>query len=199
MINNNNKEPSKSQPEIQKTPIETLLEVEKTRSEEYLNRLKYMQADFENFKRRYDREVEQIKNHSNERLTIQLLDVVDELELAINMGKIAETPQTLIEGVEITLKKLKKILEQEGVTEVNCTEGKVFDPTVANAILTEEREDYEPCTILQIIRKGYIMKGRVIRPSIVKVSVKNKEKTENQSNNKQTIIEEKNNEEPKNK
>lgn len=188
-----NKKEDKPKAEAKKTDFEKLLEAEKQRSEEYLNKLKYMQADFENLKRRFDREIEQIKNHSNERLVIQLLDIVDELELAIKTGNNAENPQTtLIEGVEITLKKLKKMLEQEGVTEIDCIEGKIFNPTVANAVLTEEREDCEDCTILQIIRKGYIMKGRVIRPSIVKVSVKNKQKTENQNNNKQT--EEKNNE-----
>jgi molecular chaperone GrpE len=177
---NNKKEPS-STPEPKKVNIEDALKAEKQRSEEYLNRLKYMQADFENLKHRFNREIEQIKNHSNERLVIQLLDIVDELELAINMGKKVETPQSLLEGVEMTLKKLRKILEQEGVTEVNCVEGKTFDPTSTTAALTEEREDCEDCTILQIIRKGYIMKGRVIRPSVVKVSVKGKPKTENQS------------------
>ncbi|MCL2288506.1 MAG: nucleotide exchange factor GrpE [Candidatus Bathyarchaeota archaeon] len=187
MVNISNKETTKTQLETQKAEHAKLLEAEKKRSEEYLNQLKYMQADFENLKRRFDREIEQIKNHSNERLAIQLLDVVDELELAIKVGKNAETTQTpLIEGVEMTLKKLRKILEHEGVTEIDCVEGKIFDPTVANAVLTEDREDCEDCTILQIIRKGYIMKGRVIRPSIVKVSVKDKQKTENQNNNKQT-------------
>ncbi|MCL1970226.1 MAG: nucleotide exchange factor GrpE [Candidatus Bathyarchaeota archaeon] len=178
-MTNNNKETNKTPNETQKISIEKLLEAEKQRSEEYLNRLKYMQADFENLKRRFDRDVEQIKNHSNERLIIQLLEIVDELELAIKVGKSAETAQkTLIDGVEMTLKKLGKILEQEGVTEVDCFAGKIFNPTIANAVLTEEREDCEDCTILQVIRKGYIMKGRVIRPSIVKVSIKNKQKTE---------------------
>jgi molecular chaperone GrpE len=183
MVNIGKKETAKPQSETQKISFEKLLEAEKIRSEEYLNRLKYMQADFENLKRRFDRDIEQIKNHSNERLTIQLLEIVDELELAINVGKSAETPQSIVEGVEMTLKKIGKILEQEGVTEVDSVEGKIFDPAVANAVLTEEREDCEDCTILQVIRKGYIMKGRVIRPSIVKVSIKNKQKTENQSNN----------------
>jgi len=179
----NNKKETKPQPETQKADFEKLLEAEKKLSEEYFNRLKYMQADFENLKRRFDRETEQIKNHSNEHLVTQLLDVVDELELAIKVGKCTENSQTsLLEGVEMTLKKLKKTLEQQGVTEVDCIEGKVFDSTVANAVLTEEREDCKDCTILQVIRKGYSMKGRVIRPSIVKVSVKNKPKTENQNN-----------------
>jgi len=178
----NIKKEGKYQPETVKVDFEKLLEAEKQRSEEYLNRLKYMQADFENFKRRHDREIEQIKNHSNERLVIQLLEVVDELELAINMGKNVEAPKTLLEGVEMTLKKLRKLLEQEGVIEAECAEGKVFDPASANAVLTEERDDCEECTILQVIRKGYIMKGRVIRPSVVKVSVKSKPKSENQNN-----------------
>jgi molecular chaperone GrpE len=166
--------------DAKKLNLKELFDAEKKRSEEYLNSLKYMKADYENLKRRFDRETEQIKNHSNERLVIQLLDLVDELELAVNVGKNAENPQnTLIDGVEMTLKKFRKILEQEGVTEVNCVEGKVFDPASANAVLTEEREDCEDCTILQIIRKGYIMRGRVIRPSVVKVSVKSKSKTGN--------------------
>ena len=177
-----NKE-TKHQSETQKINLEKLLEAEKKQSEEYLNRLKYMQADFENLKNRFDRETEQIKKHSNERLLTQLLDIVDELEMAIKVGKNVDTPQTsLLEGVEMTYKKLKKLLEQEGVTEVDCKEGNIFNPTSANAVLTEEREDCEDCTILQIIRKGYIMKGRVIRPSVVKVSIKSKPKTENQSN-----------------
>jgi molecular chaperone GrpE len=173
---------TKTKPEQEQVDLEKLLETEKKRSEDYLNRLKYMQADFENFKRRFDREIEQIRNHSNERLITALLEVVDELELAVKVGECAENPQkTLLEGVEMTLKKLKKVLEQEGVTEVDCVEGKVFDPSSANAVLTEERDDCEDCTILQIIRKGYSMKGRVIRPSVVKVSVKCKPKTENQN------------------
>ncbi|MCL2135056.1 MAG: nucleotide exchange factor GrpE [Candidatus Bathyarchaeota archaeon] len=179
----NNKKENNTEPETKKINYEELFEAEKQRSEEYLNKLKYMQADLENFKRRFDRETEQIKNYSNERLVTQLLDVVDELELAINVGKNVETPQkNLLDGIEMTLKKLRKVLEQEGLNEVDCVEGKIFDPTSANAALTEEREDYEDCTILQVIRKGYIMKGRVIRPSVVKVSVKSKSKPENQSN-----------------
>ncbi|MGD6934451.1 MAG: nucleotide exchange factor GrpE [Candidatus Bathyarchaeia archaeon] len=178
---------TKPEPETQKADFEKLLEAEKKRSEDYLNRLKYMQADFENLKRRFERETEQIRNHCNERLVTLLLEVVDELELAVKVGKSAEKPQkNLIEGIEMTLKKLKKVLEQEGVTEVACVEGKVFDPSSANAVLTEERDDCEDCTILQVIRKGYNMKGRVIRPSIVKVSVKCKPKTENQNQSNQT-------------
>jgi molecular chaperone GrpE len=159
--------------------FEELLENEKKRSEDYLNRLKYLQADFENFKKRFDREMDQIRCYSNERIVIQLLDVVDELELAVKNGEISnQSTQSLLEGVEMTLNKLRKVLEQEGVTEIPDPQGKPFDSSFHNSIATEEREDVAESTVIDQIRKGYILRGRVIRPSIVRVAIKPK----NQSN-----------------
>ena len=140
-----------------------------------------MQADFENFKKRQEREAEQLKNYGNERIIILLLEVADELELAVKNGEISTSPESLIEGVELTLKKLRKVLEQEGVTAIESPQGKAFDPTRHNAIAAVEREDVEDSTVIEEIRKGYMMKGRVIRPTIVKVAVKPKQK-ENPSN-----------------
>ena len=151
--------------------FEKLLEGEKKRSEDYLTRLQYMQADFENLKKRFDRETQQIKNYCNERLLVQLLDVVDELELAVKVAKSSENQQkSLVEGVEMTLKKLRKVLEQEGVKPIECTEGTIFDPNLHNAIAAEERDDVEACTVIEEIRKGYKMKDKVLRPSIVRVA-----------------------------
>jgi molecular chaperone GrpE len=175
--------------ESQPDNFEERLECEKRRSEDYLTRLKYLQADFENFKKRNDRESEQIKNYGNERLVIQLLDVVDELELAVKNGEISTVPESLLEGVELTLKKLRKVLEQEGVTPIPSPEGKVLDPKFHNAIVIEERDDLADSTVIEEIRKGYVMKCKVIRPSIVKVAVKPKN---NKNLSNQT--EEKNNE-----
>jgi molecular chaperone GrpE len=169
--------------------FEERLDCEKKRSEDYLTRLKYLQADFENFKKRNDREVEQIKIYGNECLVTQLLDVVDELELAIKNSEISNSPDCLIEGVELTLKKLRKVLEREGVNPIENPEGKVLDPTRHNAIAAVERDDVADSTVIEEIRKGYIMRGKVIRPTIVKVAVKPKN---NQNLSNQT--EEKNNE-----
>jgi molecular chaperone GrpE len=162
--------------------LEQLLEGERKRAEDYLTRLSYLQADLENFKKRFDREAEQIKNYCTERLVIQLLDVVDELELAVKNGEVSTSPESLIEGVEMTLKKLRKVLEQEGVTPIESPEGKVFDPIRHNAIAAVERDDVADSTVIEEIRKGYMMKGKVIRPTIVKVAVKPKN---NQSNQKE--------------
>jgi molecular chaperone GrpE len=166
--------------ERQQIDFEKLLESEKKRSEDYLTRLRYMQADLENVKKRFDREIEQNRSYSNERIVTQLLDVVDELELAVIVAKSAEVPQkALVEGVEMTLKKLRKVLEQEGVTPIECTEGTLFDPNRHNAIAAEERDNVKTCTVIECIRKGYTMKDKVLRPSIVRVA-----NPKSQSNNK---------------
>jgi molecular chaperone GrpE len=151
--------------------LEKKLDCEKKRSEDYLNRLAYLQADLENLKKRYDREAEQAKAYANERLIVSLLEVVDELELALKVSA-SSTQKSMMEGVEMTLKKLRKVLEQECVSPIECTVGKVFDPSKQNAVATVERDDVAPCTIIEEIRKGYLLKDRLIRPCIVKVSVK---------------------------
>ncbi len=166
------------QEEQPKDSIEQLLDNERKRSEDYLIRLKYLQADLENFKSRSAREAEQVRNYCTEHFVIQLLDVVDELELAVKNAEISTSPEPLIEGVEMTLKKFRKVLEQEGVTPIDSPEGKAFDPTRHNAVAVVERDDVADGTVLEEIRKGYMMRGKVVRPTIVKVAVKPK----NQSN-----------------
>jgi molecular chaperone GrpE len=160
------KEPKEQQP-----TLEQQLDAEKKRSEEYLTRLKYLQADFENLKKRCDRQMAEVKSYCTEHLVIELLEVVDELELAIKTAQSTDSAHSLIEGVQMTLKKLRKVLEQEGVTPIDC-EGKAFDPSRHNAIATTERDDVHECVVVEEVRKGYVMKDKVIRPCIVKVAVK---------------------------
>jgi molecular chaperone GrpE len=148
-----------------------LLEAEK-RSEDYLTRLKYLQADFENFKKRSDRQIEEAKKYCTERLVTQLLDVQDELEMALKTAQTADSAKPLIEGVQMTLKKLRKVLEQEGVSPIECEAGKIFNPACHHAVSAAERDDVEACVVTEEVRKGYKMKDKVIRPSIVKVAVK---------------------------
>ena len=151
--------------------LQKLLDTEKQRSQEYLNKLQYLQADFENQKKRFEREAESIRKYCTERIITELLDVLDELDLAVKAAKNTNDQQTaLVDGVEMTQKKLRKVLEQEGVIQIPCTQGTVFDPVCHNAIAVEEREDAEACLILEEIRKGYKIKDKVLRPSIVKVT-----------------------------
>jgi molecular chaperone GrpE len=162
------------QSEENKTQLETLqhdLDEEKKRSEEYFTRLKCALADLENLKKRCDRQLEEAKKYGSEKLIIELLDVADELELAIESSRNSEAGKTLIQGVEMTLKKLTATLKKEGVSPIECV-GKPFNPSKHDAAARIEKEGVEECTVVEEVRKGYIMKEKVIRPSIVKVVVK---------------------------
>jgi molecular chaperone GrpE len=147
------------------------LDEEKKRSEEYLTRLKYMQADFENLKKRSDRQLEEAKKYGNERLIVELLGVVDELEMAVKSGRSSKSAETINQGVEMTLRKLKKVLENEGVSPIDCV-GEPFDPSKHNAVEKMEKDGVEDCTVVEEVKKGYAMREKVIRPSIVKIVAK---------------------------
>ena len=150
------------------------LEEEKKRSEDYLNRLKYMQADFENLKKRLDRQLEEVRKYCNERLVLELLGIVDELEVAVQEGIQTESMAVFLQGVEMIMKKLKRVLEKEEVSPIECV-GQAFDPSKHEVIAKVEND--EEGKIIEEIRKGYIMKGKVIRPSVVKITVKPSSKT----------------------
>lgn len=162
--------------EVEAKKIEALraaLEEEKRRSEDYLNRLKYMQADFENFRKRIDRHIDEIKRQSSERIVLGLLDVVDELEMAIKNAKSAGSLEALINGVEMTLKKLNKVLAGEGVSQIECI-GKPFDPSFHEVACVVDGDS--DGLVVEEVRRGYMMGGRVIRPSVVKISKKSSSK-----------------------
>jgi len=154
----------------QEEKAEKALETEKKLSEEYLIQLKYARADLENLKKRFDRQLEDVKKYSNERIITELLDVVDELEMAIKSARSSNSTETLAQGVEMTLKKLAKILESEGVFPISSVDA-LFDPAKHNAVAKTEKEGVEECKIVEEIRKGYTLREKVIRPSIVRVVV----------------------------
>jgi len=158
------------------------LAAEKMRSEEYLNRLKYLQADFDNYRKRADRNTEEAKRTSVERIINNLLEVVDELELAVKNGRSSNDSHTVVEGVEMTLKKLRKVLESEGVTSIDSL-GKPFNPAFHAVVCASTDDDVKEGTIIEELRKGYVMNDKVIRPSMVKISTSsNSEKKCNNNN-----------------
>jgi len=154
------------------------LKEERDRAEDYLNRLKYLQADFENFQKRANREMLELVKYGNERLIVKLLNVVDDLERAIKSGKETNSKEALMDGVELILKELKEILRKEGLEEINAI-GKSFDPNLHEAVAHVQTKDHPDNTVIEEIRKGYLLNGRLIRPSIVKVALSLSEKGEN--------------------
>ncbi len=144
---------------------------EKKAADECMNRLKYLQADFDNYAKRMDRQMEEAKRRTAESIYSNLLEVIDELELALRNGRSSNSTKTLIEGVEMTMKKLKKMLASEGISEIECA-GKAFDPKFHSAVSTVECADVEEGAVVEELRKGYAIGGRVLRPAMVKVSIK---------------------------
>ena len=107
--------------------------------------------------------------------------MVDELEMAVNSGRSSKPSEAIVRGVEITLKKLEKVLKNEGVSPIECV-GKAFDPSKHDAVARIEKDGVEDCMVIEEVRRGYIMRGRVIRPSIVKIAVKPANKSQEEMN-----------------
>ena len=150
--------------------LEESLAREKSKSEDLLRRLQYLQADFENYRKRVEKEMGDVKRLSNERLLSDLLTVKDELDLAFAKAREAKQNPVLLEGVSMIQKRLQNILSKEGVERIPG-EGSMFNPDYHEAALRIV-SDEEEGTVVEEVRAGYMLKGRVLRPSIVKVAGK---------------------------
>ncbi len=135
--------------------------------EELKNRLMRLQADFDNYRKRVRAEKEDLEQHANYRLVQRLLPVIDNLERACSAS--GERPENIVEGIQLISRQLHEILEKEGVTPIKC-EGKPFDPNCHEAVMVEESSEHPPNTVLDELQKGYRMKDKVLRASMVKVS-----------------------------
>jgi molecular chaperone GrpE len=155
----------------QVSQLEEALENEKERSMDLLRRLQYLQADFENYRKRVEKEMGDAKRFSNERLLSDLLTVKDELDLAFAKARETKQSPVLLEGVGMIQKRLQNILSKEGIERVPG-EGSMFNPDYHEAALRVV-SDEEEGTVVEEVRAGYMLKGRVLRPSIVKVAGKN--------------------------
>ncbi len=150
------------------TTLRKALEQERKTAEEYLHRLRYLQADFENYKRRVAREIADATTLGNQKLITELLTVIDELEYAITAGKTSNNKDALLHGVAITLKKLYGLLEKEGLTKIEAI-GQAFNPYTHQAV-QRVSGDGEDERVVEEIRAGFTLHGKVIRPSLVKVA-----------------------------
>ncbi len=127
-------------------------------------------ADFENYKKRTAREMSDLRKFANENILKDMLSVVDNLERAIESGSKQDSEkQTLLEGVEITLKDLFRMFEKYGVKDFK-SEGQPFDPVFHQAMMQEQTNDYPDNTVLNELQKGYTIHERLLRPAMVVVA-----------------------------
>ncbi|KQC04258.1 MAG: molecular chaperone GrpE [Methanoculleus sp. SDB] len=140
------------------------LEEEARRAEECQERLKYLQADFDNYRKWFEKEKGAIITFANEHLITDLLVILDDFERALP----ALDTEKNSEGMRMVYSKIIKILAGYGLQPIECV-GKKFDPAVHEA-LCREQSDVEPETVIEEIGKGYRLKSKVIRPSKVKIA-----------------------------
>jgi molecular chaperone GrpE len=160
------------------TKQELLERLRDTEVESQENHDLYMRtyAEMENIKKRGMKEREDLARFANESLIKQILPAIDSLQNAISHAQSDENSSGLVKGVELTLDGLMKTLEKAGLKEVEA-EGKPFDPNFHEAISKQIDATVAPGHVIAELQKGYVLNGRLIRPSMVIISEGNGEKT----------------------
>lgn len=139
------------------------LEAVRRERDEYLENMRRMKAELENSRARLEREHARSVELASERLVKELLPILDNLERAL------EVDGEIKEGIEATREQLMNILSQEGLSPIS-SEGQHFDPAVHEALMSKSSDEYEEDTVIQTLERGYMLKGKPIRPAKVVVS-----------------------------
>jgi len=129
-----------------------------------------LRADFENFKRRTEREQETSARHASAGLVTRLLPVLDNFERALARDVPVRDRNSFREGIEMIFRQLLEELRKEGLASVDSI-GQPFDPNVHEAVATDSRSDLPSQTVLEELQRGYLLHDRLLRPSLVKVCV----------------------------
>jgi molecular chaperone GrpE len=152
----------------EQAPDQELVQLRKE-SEENYQRFLRAQADFDNFRRRTRQEKEEFAKYASLKVIEQLLPVVDNLERALNAGREGKDYEALLKGVEMISRQLDQTLANEGLQAMEAV-GQPFNPEFHQAIMQVESEQYEEGIVVEEIQKGYMLKDKVLRPAMVKVS-----------------------------
>ncbi|HCO19251.1 nucleotide exchange factor GrpE [Gudongella oleilytica] len=152
--------------EVKKKDFEALLEIKENEIADLENKLARLQADFQNYKKRSDREREQSVSYGVEAVILDLLPVVDNFQRAILTCE--DKTNGFYQGVEMIEKQLLDLLSSNSVQEIPAL-GEKFDPNLHHAVSVVE-SDIDSETVIEVLQKGYIFKDKVIRPAMVIVS-----------------------------
>jgi molecular chaperone GrpE len=149
---------------------EELREARKS-SDNNLNRLKYMMAEFDNYRKQMEKQIDSRIESGKAELLVKFLGLRDDYLRALEMAKQSKSETVVIEGLEGILKNFDSLLRSEGVMEIE-TIGTPFDPNVHDAIGFLHQDEIEENIVTKEIRKGYMFNNKVLRPSLVLISRK---------------------------
>jgi len=138
-------------------------------AEENYNRYLRVQADFDNYRRRTQREKEELVQYASQKLVGQLLPVLDNFERAMQVGAESEEQQSFYKGMDMIRRQLLQVLEGEGLRIMEAV-GVPFDPELHQAVMRVESEEHEEGIVVEVLQNGYWLKDKVLRPAMVKVS-----------------------------
>ena len=166
-----NKEEVKVDEIKEETAEEKIVKLE-AELQEWKNSYTRKLAEFQNFTKRKENEVAEMKKYASEGIITKLLDNIDNLERAEQASAETKNFDALVEGVNMILRNLKNLLTEEGVEELEAAEGVKFNPYEHQAMMTENVENLDNDVIVKVFQKGYKLKGKVIRPAMVTVNKK---------------------------
>lgn len=162
---------SKSKPKEKETkkgaeaPKAETSEAEEDANTRYLR----LMADFQNYKKRVEKEKNDIYAFANEKLVLEVLNVIDNFDRALGGEIDKSASEGFVSGMNMIFKQLKEVLEKAGVVEIEAL-GADFDPNFHNAVMMEDSSEYESGKITAVLQKGYLLNNKVIRPAMVKVA-----------------------------
>ena len=161
--------------QIAEEKLEPSLEenTEKEKSQEYLEMLQRLKAEFENYMKRNDEEKKEFAKYAKYDLILKLLNVMDDFERAL---QIKNGNEDFVKGTEMIFKQLQKTLEEEGIKPIKSL-GEKFDPYKHDVIVRVEHDEHEDI-IVEEIKRGYMLKDKILRPSLVKTSRLKEDKNE---------------------
>ncbi|RKQ37835.1 nucleotide exchange factor GrpE [Oceanobacillus halophilus] len=166
-INEENVDSTDADADALKESEEKIQSLQKEKDETY-QRLVRLQAEFDNYKKRTLKEREADRKYKSQDLVNELLPAIDNFERALQVEVTDET-KNLFDGITMVYRQLLDALQSQGV-EIIESEGKEFDPNIHHAVMQVEDESIDSNTVVEELQKGYMLKDRVIRPSMVKVN-----------------------------
>jgi len=151
-------------------------ELEKVK-DEYEDKLLRLAAEYDNYRKRTEKEKEEAFNFGHTKLIKDILPVIDNLERALDAAAKTKDTTTLLDGIKLVFKDFENIIKKYNVEPI-IAQGENFDPNIHQAMTIIETDEHEPGIVIEEFQKGYKIKDRLIRPSLVSVSTKKKSDTD---------------------
>jgi molecular chaperone GrpE len=168
--------------------VKELLTTTRQLADNNLNKLKYMAADFDNYRKQIERQMNSRMESNRAELLSSFLNVYDDFSRALEMAEQCKSDPMVIEGLQGVNKNLKHLLETEHVREIEAVDTP-FDPNIHDAISFSYRDDLPESTVTKEIRKGYMINDKILRPSLVEVSKKIIKNIDNDTENIEKVSE----------